>query len=236
MLQLRRKHYELSSWFHLILTASLVTGIFLHLQSEGLFKQTGFLRYTYIYGGVVTLSLILQAIVFLGRNVRGLSLPKARCRLVGDSVVVNLELPTEIKLRPGQYFRIWLPRVQLMSSHPFTVSTWSEQRQRNVRFIVEQRRGFTQELASTLGKKQESLNFTAIISGPHGAQICLRSFHYIVMIATGYGVVPMLAFMKRLLCRPHRGFRRMILIWEYFDFNSGNSTFYILFVPAYCLK
>lgn len=77
---------------------------------------------------------------------------------------------------------------------------------------------------------QKECKYTAIVSGSHGKHISPRNFNYIFLIATGYGVETMLAYMKRFLLKPHTNFKRLVLIWEHFNFHEGKRTLFTLYL------
>ena len=85
--------------------------------------------------------------------------------------------------------------------------------------MIEPRRGWTRNLKTrAIPASGESGGLGRVLfTGPHGAIIPVGSYEYILMVASGYGIVAHLPLLERLvqgtLAREVRA-RRIRLVWE----------------------
>ncbi|KAH6871729.1 hypothetical protein B0T10DRAFT_590784 [Thelonectria olida] len=124
--------------------------------------------------GICGLSLLTQASLLLYRNyVHGKPWPRIQVEYDNDTLRATLRLPRPVRVDAGQYINLWVPSRAWLSSHPFTVTSWSPVAQDSMDLIIEPRRGFTNKLRqlSQYGQNQ----YLAFFSGPHGTTLPVLS-------------------------------------------------------------
>ncbi|KAH0563186.1 hypothetical protein GP486_002245 [Trichoglossum hirsutum] len=134
-----------------------------------------------------------------------------------------------------------------MQSHPFVVASWSEGEQKFLYLLIEPRKGFTQKLldrgkAGGNGvSKNPGVSFTfennrrsnvvtrklneirsiwshlVLLSGPHGVSAPVGKYEIVLMVASGFGVVSLLPYIRKLMYGFNAGkirTRRIHLVWH----------------------
>jgi hypothetical protein len=85
---------------------------------------------------------------------------------------IRILLPRPLKVEPGQYINLWMPSVSLsswMQTHPFTVVSWSRDRQDTIELLLQPRDGLSADLVGYApAAKESSISFLALFTGPHG--------------------------------------------------------------------
>ena len=139
-------------------------------------------------------------------------------------VQLTIVLQEALEMEAGQYVNIYIPSVGIRSfisiqTHPFVVASWTGKRQTKLELMIEPRRGWTRNLKTrAIPASGESGGLGRVLfTGPHGAIIPVGSYEYILMVASGYGIVAHLPLLERLvqgtLAREVRA-RRIRLVWE----------------------
>ena len=139
-------------------------------------------------------------------------------------VQLTIVLQEALEMKAGQYVNIYIPSVGIRSfisiqTHPFVVASWTGKRQTKLELMIEPRRGWTRNLKTrAIPASGESGGLGRVLfTGPHGAIIPVGSYEYILMVASGYGIVAHLPLLERLvqgtLAREVRA-RRIRLVWE----------------------
>jgi NAD(P)H-flavin reductase len=114
-----------------------------------------------------------------------------------------MTLSRPLQVDAGKYICLWIPGVSFRSflqSHPFMVTSWSEEEQHSLDLFVEPRGGLTSELLrrSKPDGNGRSL-YVALFSGPHGTSAPVGDYETILMIADGFGIVAQLPYLKKLI-------------------------------------
>jgi NAD(P)H-flavin reductase len=154
----------------------------------------------------------------------------------GDAVKIRLHLSRHISVKAGQYIELWIPTISfgsLLQSHPFTVTSWSEQKQQYLDLLIEPRKGWTrklldsgkenEELLSKRGNKEFASNLSglnshlALFSGPHGISIQVADYETVLLVASGFGIASQLPYLRQLIygynaCKTRS--RRIHLVWQ----------------------
>lgn len=148
-------------------------------------------------------------------------------------VQLTIVLQEALEMKAGQYVNIYIPSVGIRSfisiqTHPFVVASWTGKRQTKLELLIEPRRGWTRNLKTrAIPASGESGGLGRVLfTGPHGAIIPVDSYEYILMVASGYGIVAHLPLLERLvqgtLAREVRA-RRIRLVWECEDIGKHSS-------------
>lgn len=138
---------------------------------------------------------------------------------------MKIVLQAPLKIRPGQYINIWIPSLGIRSwfqTHPFMVASWTGTEQTTLELLIEPRRGWTKRLRShaSIMSGQNNGFGRVLFSGPHGVPVPIEKSEYIFMVASGYGIIPHLPLLERLVqgTLAHEVVaRRIHLIWEIED-------------------
>lgn len=184
----------------------------------------------YIYICVFTLFNSYYLIYFLWRNFRaGYPQPFARVSKVETVLKIDITVPILADLRPGQYVTIWLPRVELLSSHPFMVagSESNEQRQlTRLTLLSKPENGFTLKLWNKLNLMEKIhrdkgiddrrviLEHSVYFAGPFSGTTHFHNIHRVIMFATGFGIISMLPYLEDFICQ-YKSYqlKRICLVW-----------------------
>lgn len=113
-----------------------------------------------------------------------------------------LQEPLEIK--PPQHINIWIPSLGVwyfMQSHPFVVTSWTGKKQTSLELLIEPRHGWTKRLQSraiTASGHSGGLG-RVFFTGPHGISLPVDEYEYVFMVTSGYGIIPQLPLLERLV-------------------------------------
>jgi predicted ferric reductase len=228
----RRRFYEIFQKLHLILTAILIAAIYLHSTSKNLFKAP----ILYLFAAIclqVSIA-ILRFGQILYRNIKHRTpLNRATVRTityktkrrdipVSDAVHVHIRLSRPWQHRAGQYVYLSIPGVShtsFVQSHPFFVPWWYRDAKGDfIVLIVEKRKGFTQDLFHNATNDLDQYNkMRAVIEGPYGKELDLKSYGTVLLFATGIGIAGQLPYITQLL-DGYYNFgeknRKIALFWE----------------------
>lgn len=190
-------------------------------------------RYLYAYGALSgLLNLVHSSMVVYRNKAHGCHWTTATFRRDGRSVHAIVRLSRPLRVSPGQYVQLWVPRVQLLSSHPFAVlSSSTAIRADTLEFLIEPRKGFTRRLWRKLdtdgvevkpgssvwvcSKNSDSeCTHWAMYTGPHGQTVDCHGYSTVFLVASGFGIVPILTYLNGLARRnPLSCTRRIRLVW-----------------------
>lgn len=129
-----------------------------------------------------------------------------------------------MRVEAGQYVNLWLPSMgvrSILQSHPFTVASWSEGERTELSLFIEPREGMTREMLEYCKPRRDDQGpekpFLALLSGPHGRSAPVKDFETVVMVASGFGIIAQLPYLKQLVYG-HSSYqgrtRRAHLVWK----------------------
>lgn len=212
---LRKWAYEPYLRTHQMLAVGVVFATSKHLMSIKDFTWTALI----IYGSVVLALAIFYTGLTLYRNKKwGYQWPRILVRLDNEVILATMSLSRPLTVEPGQYLNLWVPSLSLLSSHPFIIASWSSNPQKSFDLIIQPRSGFTRRLYRRAEMDSaQHIAPRALFSGPHGHCVSTRGFDCVLLFATGFGVVPMLPYLKQLFHnykerKSHT--KRIHLIWQ----------------------
>ncbi|PMB65629.1 hypothetical protein BM221_008990 [Beauveria bassiana] len=111
----------------------------------------------YIYGGVAGLLNAFFMCRYGYYNFAGWERPRLTCSEIAASRIhdrrwlhLELEVPRRVHVKPGQYISVWIPGVQLLSSHPFATAATTGGKGTVFHLFVQSRSGMTNTLARPL--------------------------------------------------------------------------------------
>jgi len=234
---IRRSFYETFLSLHRIGIAIAISGVYFHLAKHALPQ----LPWMYL----VVVLLLSEP---LARFLRILRLNFSWKRktwtsvkletLPGEATRVTFTLPHSWDANPGSHVQIYMPRVALVGSHPFSVA-WSQRcgdakipgeklpstiddlkfqgGPSTVSCIVRSRRGMTFALHKLATKSENTqVHFWGAIEGPYGGHHSLVSYGTVVLFAGGVGITHQLSFVRHLLNAHNSNTaatRKIVLVW-----------------------
>lgn len=224
---IRSLSYELFLRSHQALAAATVYALWQHAGPGLRFPRL----YILVLGCIFLATFTLEWCTVLYRNItlrRGHS--QAVITRDHGRVRINMSVARPWEIKAGQYINVWIPSIRLWSfwqSHPFMIASWTEGRAASFDLLIEPRNGFTRRLFdharehSEVQYQADKSDFHhAIFSGPHGLSAPVGDYGSVLMIATGFGIVAQLPYLKELI----QGFnscqvrtRRIHLVWQLHD-------------------
>lgn len=217
---IRKLSYEFFLRSHQALAFLIGYVLWRHLSSKSFVNQVCL----YVSAGIFGITSVIQLFAIFYRNsvFRG-RFPRAVVTKAGGGFRISLTVPGRLKINPGQYINLWIPSVSFWSflqSHPFIVASCEEGEQTNLDLLVDPQKGFTsklQRLARYEGGSDRSDFRLALFTGPHGASAPLGEFERVLMVASGFGIVAQLPYLRQLI-RGYNDFttrtRRVRLVWQ----------------------
>lgn len=134
-----------------------------------------------------------------------------------------VKFPGQVNVRAGQYVILYVPAVSGFRSYRLPISWWSQTPYTSFKFILEPQ----SQLAKSL--KKRNLRARGYFTGPYGSCTEMSTYGSVLLVATGYGIVPQLAHIKQLIVSRDDGFsctRQVHLIWQFETWGSFTSITY----------
>ncbi|KAL2846614.1 hypothetical protein BJY01DRAFT_173064 [Aspergillus pseudoustus] len=225
----RHFSYEIFLRGHQILTALFVYGIWRHLPTQSQPSKI----YLLVALGIFGLTLFLQMMTLFYRNglFAGRGFPRAVVSFsakktkeqhpVITAAHIRILLPRPLKVEAGQYINLWMPSVCLsswMQTHPFTVVSWSRDRQDAIELLLQPCDGLSANLVGYApAAKESSISFLALFTGPHGLVKDVSHYESVLVITSGFGIAAAIPYLKKMIygyntCTSQ--VRRLHLVWE----------------------
>lgn len=234
---LRHAFYETFLNVHRISVVIAIFGIYFHLAKHAL-PQLSWI-YLIIMFLIVEPAIRLVRILFHNISWKQRTWTHVTLEaLPGDATRVTVSLPRSWKARPGSHIHIYLPRLALWSSHPFSVA-WSESSgyaqisseklpshtedlkmwvgPSTISCIVRARTGMTRSLYNLASSQDgHSVCLWGAVEGPYGVHYSLDSYGTVILFAAGVGITHQLSFVRHLLDGHNNNTittRRILLVW-----------------------
>ncbi|ESK92154.1 ferric-chelate reductase [Moniliophthora roreri MCA 2997] len=188
---LRNKYYETFKKLHFIAAGIFMAALFIHCN----FRLTSWDYFAATAG--------LWFAVYCFRHFRtiynsGLGIPATLEALPDGMIKLSIHTPSRLKWSPGQHVlvRVLSSGIHAFSSHPFTISSLSEEGKLELAFKVHD--GITRKLASMVSGKP-SRSIRVAIDGPYGGVPSLKGYDHIYLLAGGAGITLTLPLLKQLI-------------------------------------
>ncbi|KAH7071850.1 hypothetical protein BKA63DRAFT_516487 [Paraphoma chrysanthemicola] len=234
---LRHASYDTFLSCHRIGVLIAIIGVYFHLASHALPQ----LPWVYLIAAFLALEILARAFRILYYNVsrrRPFWTRVSLEALPGEATRVTFSLPHSWNANPGSHVQVYLPRIALWSSHPFSVA-WKESfgytllhteklpstvtdikigpGLSTVSCIIRARHGMTRALFQ-LAQRPESdaVSLWGAIEGPYGGFDSLDSYRTVVLFAGGVGITHQLPFVRHLLAGHNSksaAVRKILLVW-----------------------
>ena len=131
---------------------------------------------------------------------------RAHINYVYETVKICSALFRPLRVELGQYIYLWIPTASFWSflqSHPFTVTSWSEEKQTSLDLLVEPHREITRRLiyqSKAAAKASRSImHSVAFFTGPHGASASAGKQEKVLIVASGFCIATQLPYLKKLI-------------------------------------
>ena len=136
-------------------------------------------------------------------------------------MIISVTLLRPWDFKAGQYIKICIPFLSwssILQWHPFALSSYELINGNMViRLMIREREGLTAILASKGSPDREML---ALIDGPYGREIPLRTYGTVLLFASGIGIAGLLLYAHQTLeeyYAQRTSCRRIFLFWEIDD-------------------
>ncbi|KAF1942246.1 ferric reductase [Clathrospora elynae] len=217
---IRHAFYETFITLHRIGIAVAISGIYFHLAKHALPQ----LPWIYLVISLLALEPLIRITRILFYNFswrRRIWTQVTLEALPGEATCVTFVLPRSWNASPGTHMHIYLPKIALWSSHPFSVawyqsagyaklsseklpSTIDDRRigrgATTISCVVRARTGMTRSLYKlALQSKGDKVQQWGAIEGPYGGYRSFESYGTVVLFAAGVGITHQLSFVHHLL-------------------------------------
>jgi predicted ferric reductase len=234
---LRHAFYETFLTLHRLGVLVAMSGIYFHLARHALPQ----LPWIYLIIALLLLEPLLRTFRILYYNFSRKQRTWTQVTLEalpGDATRVTFSLPRSWNTIPGTHAHIYLPRVALWSSHPFSIA-WSQSLgytrldsekctstadglklddgPSTVSCVVRARSGMTRTLHDlTSNVESDSVTLWGAVEGPYGGHYTLDSYGTVLLFAGGVGITHQLFFVRHLLTGHNSrtaAVQRVLLVW-----------------------
>jgi predicted ferric reductase len=235
---LRHAFYETFLTLHRLGAIVAISGLYFHLAKHALPQ----LPWMYI---IISL-LVMETLIRMSRILYHNWSWKHRTwthvaleALPGGATRVTFSLPRSWNAKPGSHVHVYLPKIAMGSSHPFSIA-WSdsqsssytrldseklsssiedavyEQGPSTVCCIIRARSGMTRTLFE-LASSGAAASLRGAIEGPYGGFDSLESYGTVVLFAGGVGITRQLPFVQNLLAGHTNNTvatQKILLVWS----------------------
>lgn len=234
---LRHAYYEVFLTLHRLGVAIAITGLYFHLAKHALPQ----LPWMYIIATLLALEYMIRAGRILYYNVSWKQCVWTQITieaLPGEATRVTFSLSRSWNANPGSHVQIYLPRIALWSSHPFSIAWLQscgyakldpeklpstiedlriEEGPSTVSCVIRARKGMTRKLFSLASKTHgDTVTLWGAVEGPYGGFHTLDWYGAVVLFAGGVGITQQLPFVQHLLlghARNTASTRQILLVW-----------------------
>lgn len=236
---LRHAFYETFLSLHRLSIIVAICGVYYHMAKHALPQLPwGYLFITFL---ILEPCIRTGRILYYNSSLRRRTWTKVTAEaLVGGATRVTFDLPRSWNANPGSYIHIYLPRLALWSSHPFSVA-WSsssgyaklhhdleklpssiedltiQEGPSTISCVIRARTGMTRTLYDKASKsKSNDLQLWGAVEGPYGGYHSLDSYGTVVLFAAGVGITHQMGFVRHLLAGHNSctvAAQKILLIW-----------------------
>jgi len=155
---------------------------------------------------------------------------QAEVKAMSSDITILTIKDAHISWKPGQHIYVWLPRLGLLESHPFTIAsryTTSKQCDCNdIQLAIRAQSGFSRRIhryAERVRGSHQVLPLTAFIAGPYGSPPRWDAFETLILISASTGASFTLPILESLLhcraiCTKRIGFLLVVHHRRHIDF------------------
>lgn len=233
----RHAFYETFLNIHRVMVIVALIGLYKHLELHSL-PQVPWLHLVFIFWAAEWFFRGLS-IFYYGFSLKQRSSIRVEA-MPGEAVRVTIDMVRPWTPRPGCHVHMWMPRMSLFSSHPFSVAwsptltpdskemtlptlegqsiaPWAPKQSRQISLICRARTGLTRQMYERACKSPNE-QFTAwgFIEGPYGGHHSLDSYGTVVLFAGGVGITHQVMYLKHLVAgyaNKTTATQKLVLIW-----------------------
>jgi predicted ferric reductase len=195
---LRHAFYETFLTLHKLLAVIVFFGIYLHLSVIHLPQSS----WVYIIAAIWIFDTISRLVRLILRNIdrRKWKTDVTVWALEGGACRVTFHLRTFCCIKPGTHIYVWIPKIAIFQSHPFSVA-WSEPQESgtDISVLIRARTGFTKELYDAVQGSKHIIFARGFCEGFYGNYNDLSSYGHVVLLAGGVGITHHVMYLKNLL-------------------------------------
>jgi NAD(P)H-flavin reductase len=194
LVPLRRLAYEFFVLQHIVATALLLWLLHVHVPS---YAEV----YIWIGIGFVVFDRFARLCWMLLRNIkfrRGLGIRdrfgfRTELQVMPGDITSLVIKDVSFKWTPGQHINVWIPRIGLIESHPFTITNNPSKNEgtplNDVHLNILAHSGFSRRLHRMASKSTPSqpVEVRTLIQGPFGAHPTWNTFETVVLISASTG-------------------------------------------------
>ncbi|EMD94948.1 hypothetical protein COCC4DRAFT_64147 [Bipolaris maydis ATCC 48331] len=234
----RHAFYETFLNIHRVMVIAALLGLYKHLELHAL-PQVPWMYLIFIFWAAEWF-LRLCSICYYGFSLKQRSSITVEA-LPGEAVRLTINMVREWTPRPGCHVHMWMPRLSLWSSHPFSVA-WAAtltddskemtlptlegdvtmingqpRKSKQISLICRARTGLTRQMYEKASKSpNEQFTTWGFIEGPYGGHHSLDSYGTCVLFAGGVGITHQVMYLKHLVNGFNNGTtatQKIVLIW-----------------------
>jgi predicted ferric reductase len=234
----RHAFYETFLNIHRVMVIVALLGLYKHLEMHNL-PQVPWLHLVIIFWAAEWFFRGLS-IMYYGFSFKKMSSIKVEA-MPGEAVRLTIDLVRDWHPRPGCHVHMWMPRMAMWSSHPFSVA-WAAtlsadskemtlpilegdavmapgapQKSRQISLICRARTGLTRQMYERACKMpNEQFTSWGFIEGPYGGHHSLDSYGTVVLFAGGVGITHQVMYLKHLVAgyaNRTTATQKVVLIW-----------------------
>lgn len=233
----RHAFYETFLNIHRVMVIAALVGLYKHLEMHHL-PQLPWVHLVILFWAAEWF-FRWMSIIYYGVSLKKRSSIKVEA-MPGEAVRVTIDMVRDWNPRPGCHVHMWMPRLALWSSHPFSVA-WSKtlspdskemtlpilegttmapgapQKSRQISLVCRARTGFTRQMYERACKSpNEQFTTFGFIEGPYGGHHSLDSYGTVVLFAGGVGITHQVMYLKHLVAgyaNKTTATQKIVLIW-----------------------
>jgi ferredoxin-NADP reductase len=206
---LRRIAYEFFVLQHIVSAGVFLWLLWVHVPSYAMYN-IWFAIAAISFDWVLRLCLLfyqnirLRPFRPLGNGMRRIGHP-AKVQAMSSDITILTIKDAHISWKPGQHIHIWLPRLGLLESHPFTIAsrytTSKECDCNDIQLAIRAQSGFSKRIHRYAKRTQDHQDFplTAFIAGPYGSPPRWDAFETLLLISASTGASFTLPILESLL-------------------------------------
>lgn len=133
-----------------------------------------------------------------------ISLPSSSVtyNLDSDLIMIDIEAPSHLALKPGQHYFISQPlSVHCLENHPFALGAYAQALSRSPKeksrltFYIRPYNGWTKTLRDRCTRAKNTIQPLLLLEGPYGHTAPLHTFDTVLLIAGGTGIAATLPYL-----------------------------------------
>ena len=205
---LRRLAYEFFVLQHIAAAAVFLWLLYIHVPSYAgynVWLAIGFISFDWILRGCLVAYNNFR--IRLRHSCNGTQRigHQAEIQAVSSDITVVTIKDVHLSWKPGQHLYLWLPRLGLLETHPFTIAspyrTPNKCHCNEIQLAIRVQSGFSKRIHQYAVKRQRSPNrsLTAFIAGPYGTPPAWNAYETLILISASTGASFTLPILESIL-------------------------------------